>query len=330
MAMQIDKILHRLLLNYECVIVPDFGGFIVRESPCNFNTVKDTLKPYSKTVFFNQHLQDNDGLLINAIVSDLNTTYNAASIMVEQWVSSINALVADQGKASVGRIGSFYKGNDNGKWFTPDSSLNLALATYGLRPVNNVAVFETGTPSETQTQPELIVHIDRKPLETFDKPKSSKKAWFAAAAIALAAHIGYLSIEHFTAGKEHTMTANVTGVADTRIDTEQVVPQNDVQVAETPVQSTEAPSEQIIETPVTAEPTAPAVTETPSSVITDQAPIEEKVPVTEVVTPAATTVVAKYRLEQNALNHQRDLMKQHISCYVEMNDNGMYEVIISE
>src|SRR5437762_117763 len=111
--MQIDKVLYQLLLQHECIIVPNFGGFIVRESPCNFNVSKDILKPYSKSVFFNPHLNENDGLLINAIVNSHNVSYTEATSILEKWIDGLNKDITEIGKSIISNIGIFYKGNDN-------------------------------------------------------------------------------------------------------------------------------------------------------------------------------------------------------------------------
>ncbi len=332
--MQIDKILYNLLLDYECVIVPNFGGFIVRESPCNFNTSQDTLKPYSKTVFFNQHLQDNDGLLINAIVSQTNASYTSATTQVEQWINRLNATISDIGKAPIAQIVNFYKGNDNGKWFTPDSGLNLALSTYGLRPIKNISVAQTTELEHTETihRLEPVMHIDQSPIETLDRPKTNRKAWLVAASIALVAHIGYLGIESLSSGKSNNQTANTISVIDAKVDTEQVKPEAELttpSVTET-VQTEVTPAP--VETPVVESPAIIVEAPVKETVIeTPQAPVQSEVPAeTPVSEIAKTTVAAKYRMEQNAQNHQKDLIKKNIQCYVQMNAAGLYEVIITE
>ena len=46
----IERTIEQLLHRHECVILPDFGGFIVRDSPCNFNAAKDAIKPFAKNI----------------------------------------------------------------------------------------------------------------------------------------------------------------------------------------------------------------------------------------------------------------------------------------
>ena len=63
----IVEIIEHLLLNHECVVLPGLGGFIVRDSPCNFTADKSMIKPAFRNLFFNPHLTQNDGLLCHAL-----------------------------------------------------------------------------------------------------------------------------------------------------------------------------------------------------------------------------------------------------------------------
>ena len=49
----IVEIIEHLLLNHECVVLPGLGGFIVRDSPCNFTADKSMIKPAFRNLFFN-------------------------------------------------------------------------------------------------------------------------------------------------------------------------------------------------------------------------------------------------------------------------------------
>jgi len=49
-------------MNVLCL--PGLGGFIVRDSPCNFTADKSMIKPAFRNLFFNPHLTQNDGLIV--------------------------------------------------------------------------------------------------------------------------------------------------------------------------------------------------------------------------------------------------------------------------
>lgn len=328
--MQIDHILYQLLLQHECIIVPNFGGFIVRESPCNFNVNKDVLKPYAKSVFFNPHLIENDGLLINAIVKTENVSYTEASEILEKWIANLNRDIDETGKTNIAKIGSFYKGNDHGRWFTADPNLNLALETYGLRPLKVAAVNHNTVETE---EPKIIYKplADNKPIESTELRISKWKAWVAAASIALVAHIGYLTIEKKTTDNTLNAASVIPAMTKTDIKPAETV-QDETPSEETAVQETVA--EQAPE--ATIQQDAPQVETTPEEIkpVTTPEPvvITETEPATAVTeAPDALTtekVIAKYRMEQNAIFHQKDLAKSGTDATVRKNATGLFEVVV--
>ncbi len=334
--MLVEQILYQLLLDHECVILPNFGGFIVRESPCNFNASKDVLKPHSKSVFFNQHLQENDGLLINAISKNKQINYNEANTILENWINNLSTSIEGDGKASVGNIGIFFKGNEGSKWFTPDSALNLSLSTYGLRPVKAGVVAQEDIREETPVI-ELKPMADNMPIETFQLPRTNWKAWAAAAAIAVLAHIGYLSIEHLNQSKTHqaSVLPNISQpeivketapAAPDSITVENTIEENNIlDVPQTIVEETVTPEVKNEEAPVSSNKELP--TKVKDAEIKQAEKVNEVQP--EIAVQKSNDIVGKYKLEINAINHQKDLLKKGIQSQITVNENGLYEVIVS-
>ena len=62
----ISKHIVELLYLNDCVIIPEFGGFITNYKSSIVNNVNNFIPP-SKQITFNKNLKDNDGLLINSI-----------------------------------------------------------------------------------------------------------------------------------------------------------------------------------------------------------------------------------------------------------------------
>ncbi len=327
--MTVENILYQLLLEHECVILPNFGGFIVRESPCNYNSAKEIIKPFSKSIFFNQHLTENDGLLINAISRIKNLSYIESTKEVESWIKQLSEQIENNSKLNIPNIGNFTKGTDGNKWFAADPMLNLSLLTYGLKPVKASVVSESIL-KVAEPEFEIKPLADNKPIETFAVTRSNWKAWTAAAAIALLAHVGYLTIEGFQT-KNSNQAAVVTlpavpetiNVVESTIeeDTVLLIPKTEIEnIAEVTVPETEKPLSSEMTEIKTEEPT-PIVTE---ATITD-APVIESSPIIEA---NSETVVGKYKLEINALNHVKDLSKNGIIGRIEINAQGLYDVKI--
>ena len=70
--MTIANYLKDLLYRYDCVIVPNFGGFVTNRISARIDADSNTFYPPTKEVGFNSHLTHNDGLLANYIASSEN------------------------------------------------------------------------------------------------------------------------------------------------------------------------------------------------------------------------------------------------------------------
>ena len=76
--MTVAKYINDLLYRYDCVIVPNFGGFISNRIGAKVNRVSHHFYPPTKQIAFNVHLKQNDGLLVNYIASVENISFEKA------------------------------------------------------------------------------------------------------------------------------------------------------------------------------------------------------------------------------------------------------------
>ena len=120
-----------LLYRYDCVIVPDFGGFVTNKIGSKINESSQTFYPPSKQITFNRHLSINDGLLANYIASLENISFekasNIISLSVIKWQNDLQtkALEIDQ-------VGTLTL-NENGKIiFEPNTKVNYLAESFGL------------------------------------------------------------------------------------------------------------------------------------------------------------------------------------------------------
>ena len=67
MKKTIDTYISELLFLHDCVIIPEFGGFVGNNKSAVLNKNTNTIYPPSKKILFNKNLRTNDGLLINHI-----------------------------------------------------------------------------------------------------------------------------------------------------------------------------------------------------------------------------------------------------------------------
>jgi hypothetical protein len=129
--MTLTKYISDLLYRHECVIVPDFGGFVTNEISAKVNHYTHTFYPPSKQLTFNAHIQHNDGLLANYIASSKSISYSEAILFIEKevllWKSTLK-----QEELELENIGSLVLNSDGNYEFDPTSKVNYLVSSFGL------------------------------------------------------------------------------------------------------------------------------------------------------------------------------------------------------
>jgi len=133
--MTIANYISDLLYRYECVIIPDFGGFVTNVKSAKLNTQTNTFYPPYKAISFNSNLIQNDGLLVNYIAKAEKCTYNKAISILEKTVNNWKQSLDIDKIIELDRIGSLTLNNQNKIVFEPQLSVNYLTASYGLSNV---------------------------------------------------------------------------------------------------------------------------------------------------------------------------------------------------
>jgi hypothetical protein len=128
-----------LLYRYECVIVPNFGGFVTNEISAKVNHFTHTFHAPSKQLTFNAHLQNNDGLLVNYVASVKSISYSKALELIEQEVALWKASIATE-EFELENIGSFHLNNEGKYIFEPANTVNYLTSSFGLSSYVSPAV----------------------------------------------------------------------------------------------------------------------------------------------------------------------------------------------
>lgn len=122
-----------LLYRYECVIVPQFGGFVTNERSARIDRNKQMIYPPYKQITFNSHLKNNDGLLANYISSIDKISYDCAlnyiKFEIESWMEKLRD--EDLSLPGLGTLSSV----DGKIQFEPQQKTNYLLSSYGLTGV---------------------------------------------------------------------------------------------------------------------------------------------------------------------------------------------------
>ena len=123
----------QLLSQHECVMIPDFGGFVLRSFPAEYIEENNFFVPSRKEIVFNPTLTHNDGLLRKSYMQQYTINFAEAYILIKDDVAELKKLLEGNTKLQFGSIGLFFK--ENGRLiFEPDKRVCelYSIQFYGL------------------------------------------------------------------------------------------------------------------------------------------------------------------------------------------------------
>ena len=147
--MQITKYIGELLYRYECVIVPNFGGFVSNVVSATIDKTTQTFTPPSKLISFNINLSQNDGLLANHIAKSEKISYEEALNKIADEVSDWNVILMKE-TLELPKIGTLAY-QDTQLVFEPYKTTNFLTSSFGLDTVKSSLVFRKGKVVITKT-----------------------------------------------------------------------------------------------------------------------------------------------------------------------------------
>ena len=131
--MNLANYISDLLYRYECVIIPQFGGFVTNNKSARIDSSNHTLHPPYKQITFNSHLTNNDGLLANYIASVDQISYESAANYIEFEIDAWKEKLKKQELVLDG-IGALQL-LDGKLHFEPQQSVNYLTSSFGLSNV---------------------------------------------------------------------------------------------------------------------------------------------------------------------------------------------------
>jgi len=181
----IEHYISELLFLHDCVILPNFGGFVGNPQSAKLNKITGILSPPSKQILFNSNLKTNDGLLITHISNQEEIAQEVAKNEVENYVTKIANRLTKSKVLRIDKIGLFTLGREENIIFLQDSINNYSLDSFGMKATHNKTVVR-----ETIIEETLVASIQN--IRTLsNNPKAFLRA--AAVIIPLIA-LSYISI----------------------------------------------------------------------------------------------------------------------------------------
>ena len=120
-----------MFLDYDCVIIPGFGGFVCNERPAWYDDEKEEMVPPSRDVLFNPNLTHNDGLLAQEIIRSTGLTYTEAMSLAETEAEFIASELKAGNTVEIAGVGRLYSSEDGINRFAPASELVRTLSSFG-------------------------------------------------------------------------------------------------------------------------------------------------------------------------------------------------------
>ena len=129
---ELAKHIEKLLLDNDCVIVPELGGFIAHYQPARYEEGEGVFMPPYRSVGFNPQLMMNDGLLVQSYMQAHHTDYPDAVREIAQGVGALKDKLFQEGVVELSGVGSLYYTIRDTYEFHPELNGVLTPSLYAL------------------------------------------------------------------------------------------------------------------------------------------------------------------------------------------------------
>ena len=140
MKKSVSQYISDLLYTNDCVIVPNFGGFVGNRKSAELNKKTGSLRPPSKQILFNRNLTTNDGLLFSYIAQKEVISQEEAKLKVDDFVIECNNKLDTTKVLRIAKVGLFTVAQEGNIIFVQDNSINYYIGCYGMKPTYNKSI----------------------------------------------------------------------------------------------------------------------------------------------------------------------------------------------
>ena len=160
---ELSRHIERLLLEHNCVIVPNLGGFVAQDCSARYVVEQNLFLPPYRNVAFNPLLQLNDGLLAQSYMQCKGTSYTETLRDIDRAVADLKHSIELKQAVELSGIGTLRLTEFGQYDFKPIEGGIVAPHHYALDSFS-AAPLHTEADEQTQTAetPELVAtHSDR-------------------------------------------------------------------------------------------------------------------------------------------------------------------------
>jgi hypothetical protein len=161
--------IERLLLTNDCVIIPEFGGFVLHPCPATYLSEVHKFCPPGKSIVFNSTLVHYDKLLSESYIQMYGMTVEEAHISLRKDIEELRQLLDKDGAVNFEKAGFLRKDDDGKLFFEVERNTSfVALRPYGLFSFHLPPVVQNRQKTETaqiiklETKPKRVVYMPLK------------------------------------------------------------------------------------------------------------------------------------------------------------------------
>ena len=137
--MNLANYINDLLYRYNCVIIPNFGGFVTNKIGARIHETTHTFYPPAKQITFNSHLKGNDGLLANYIASSENVSFEKANDLISLAVNNWK-IELETKSIQISTVGALTLNEKSQIIFEPNKEANHLAESFGLSTISSSAI----------------------------------------------------------------------------------------------------------------------------------------------------------------------------------------------
>ncbi len=209
-VIELERHIEILLLSNDCVIVPDFGGFMAHHVEARYEDKEGLFLPPQRTLGFNPQLKINDSLLAQSYVEAYDISYPEAVLRIEDEVNELKMHLQTKGFYELNDIGTL-QFNESGNYvFTPSEAGILTPNLYGLSSFEMLPVNVTTAPVEQVAETQEVVDDNDEDDEEEDAIRI-KFSWIRNT-VAVAAVLLAIFLVALPTGKTEMMTRTISNI----------------------------------------------------------------------------------------------------------------------
>tara|TARA_B110000046_G_scaffold40521_1_gene44862 strand:- start:7497 stop:8561 length:1065 start_codon:yes stop_codon:yes gene_type:complete len=173
---KIDVYISDLLYSYDCVVIPDFGGFVANYASAKIQPIQHKITPPSKQISFNKNLKSNDGLLSNRIAQKQSFSYSEANELIKAFVDQSIEGLNNGDKIKIEKVGTLFLDPERNIQFIAEEKNDFLLDSFGLGSMRLQPIFRAGAEERIQKEIKKVI-----PIAKVGEKKRRSIFWPAAA-----------------------------------------------------------------------------------------------------------------------------------------------------